>query len=227
MILITGASKGIGKYLIEKFTKAGEPVFGSYHSTSEGLEHDSRYQKVDVSDLESVKQWIQNLQSELKQLVLINCAGINYNAFAHKADMDQWTRTISVNLIGSFNVIHEVLPFMRNEGFGRIINFSSIVAQQPIPGTSAYAASKSGLWGMTRSIAAENASKGITINNLNLGYFNLGLIDEVPLKFQESLKRKIPNGNFGDPKDILNAVRFIIDNDYLNGSSIDINGALN
>jgi acetoacetyl-CoA reductase/3-oxoacyl-[acyl-carrier protein] reductase len=89
-----------------------------------------------------------------------------------------------------------------------------------------YAASKAGLWGMTRSIAVENASKGITINNLNLGYFDIGMISEVSKEYQEIVKQKIPTKKFGDPQNILNAVRFIIDSDYLNGTSLDVNGGL-
>ena len=115
---------------------------------------------------------------------------------------------------------------MREQGYGRIINFSSIVAQKGIPGTSAYAASKAGLWGMTRSMAAENAGKGITINSLNLGYFEIGMITEVSDEYQEVVKKKIPTGKFGDPKNILNALNFLIESDYINGSSLDINGAI-
>jgi NAD(P)-dependent dehydrogenase (short-subunit alcohol dehydrogenase family) len=118
------------------------------------------------------------------------------------------------------------LPIMRESSYGRIINLSSIVAQTFVPGASAYAASKAGLWGLARSIAMENAKKGITINNLNLGYYNLGMISEVPKEYQDILKKKIPSGNFGGPENILNAIKFLIENDYINGTSIDINGGL-
>ena len=73
-------------------------------------------------------------------------------------------------------LIREILPIMRERKYGTIINFSSIVPQTSIPGTSSYAASKAGLWGMSRAIAAENSTKGITINNLNLGYYDIGMI---------------------------------------------------
>ena len=123
-------------------------------------------------------------------------------------------------------MIRAVLPVMREQSYGRIINFASVVAETGIPGTSAYAASKSGLWGMTRSIAVENASKGITINNLNLGYFDIGMINEVSDEYQKIIKEKIPSGKFGDPKNIYNAVKFIMESEYLNGSSIDVNGGI-
>lgn len=226
MIIITGASKGIGKYLFEKFVKSGETVFGTYNLTYPEADKMKFYTKVDVSNYSDVSGWIEKNRSKISKLTLINCAGNNYNSFAHKAELGNWSQVINVNLIGTFNVIRAVLPIMREEGYGRIINFASIVAQMGIPGTSAYAASKSGLWGLTKSIAVENAKKGITINNLNLGYFDIGMIKEVPEKFQEIIKEKIPTGNFGNPENIYKAVKFLMETEYINGTSIDINGAI-
>ena len=157
---------------------------------------------------------------------MINCAGINFNAFAHKMGVESWENVINVNLNATFNLIHEVLPLMRLQQFGRIINFASIVAQTGIPGTSSYAAAKSGLWGMSRAIAVENAKKGITINNLNLGYFDIGMISDVPEVYLKTVVEKIPVGRLGDPENIYTAVNFLINADYITGSSIDINGGL-
>lgn len=226
MIIITGASRGIGKYLFEKFQESNETVFGTYNSTYAETDKMEFFTKVDISNYSDVSKWIEKIKSKITKLTLINCAGNNYNSFAHKADIDNWTQVINVNLISTFNIIRAFLPIMREEGYGRIINFSSIVAQMGIPGTSAYAASKAGLWGLTKSIAVENAAKGITINNLNLGYFDIGMIKEVPEQFQAIIKEKIPAGNFGNPKNIFNAVKFLIETDYINGTSIDINGGL-
>ena len=226
MVIITGASRGIGKYLFDKFFESNEMVYGTYNSTYPETDKIEFFTKVDISDYSDVSKWIEDIRSKITKLTLINCAGNNYNSFGHKANIDNWKQVINVNLIGTFNVIREVLPVMREEGYGRIINFSSIVAQMGIPGTSAYAASKAGLWGITKSIAVENAAKGITINNLNLGYFDIGMIKDVPEKFQAIIKEKIPTGNFGNPKNIFNAVKFLIETDYINGTSIDINGAI-
>ena len=226
MIIITGASRGIGKFLFEKFVELGENVYGTYNSTNPETDKMEFFRKVDISNYLEVSNWIETIRSKISKLTLINCAGNNYNSFAHKADVDNWSNVINVNIIGTFNVIRVVLPIMREEGYGRIINFSSIVAQMGIPGTSAYAASKAGLWGLSKSIAVENATKGITINNLNLGYFDIGMIKDVPEKFQEIIKEKIPTGNFGNPDNIFNAVKFLMETDYINGSSIDINAGL-
>jgi NAD(P)-dependent dehydrogenase (short-subunit alcohol dehydrogenase family) len=226
MILITGASKGIGEFLFNKFSEIGELVYGTYYSGKPIEGKETFFSKVNVSNYQEIANWIESIQENLENIVLLNCAGGNYNSFAHKADVVKWSELININLVGSFNVIHEVLPLMREQKYGRIINFSSIVAQMGIPGTSAYAASKSGLWGMIKSIAVENANKGITINNLNLGYFDIGMITEVPPKFQEIIKAKIPTGNFGNPENIFRAVNFLITTDYINGTSVDINAGL-
>ncbi len=226
LTLITGASRGIGKFLFEKFMNSGEKVLGTYNLTQPETDKLEFFSKVDISSYKDVVTFVDKIKDEISELTLINCAGNNYNSFAHKADIAEWGNVINVNLIGTFNVIRAVLPFMREEGFGRIINFSSIVAQMGIPGTSAYAASKAGLWGLTKSISVENAKKGITINSLNLGYFDIGMIKEVPEKFQEIIKEKIPGGNFGNPDNIYKAVRFFMESDYINGTSVDINGAI-
>ena len=226
MIIITGASSGVGKFLFDTYTELGEEVYGTYNkSVPETTKHKGHYNKVDIVKYDEVENWIKSI-SLLKDIVLINCAGITYNAFAHKADVELWKNVIDVNLIGTYNVIRAFLPFMRDHEFGRIINFSSVAAQKGTPGTSAYAASKSALWGLAKSIAVENASKGITINNINLGYSELGMIEQVPEKYKEIIKAQIPSGKFCDKEDIFSCVEFIRKNSYLNGSSVDLNGGI-
>lgn len=226
MILITGASRGIGKFLFDKFTEFGENVYGTYFSENSVYSQNKKYFRLDVTDYGNAEEIIRALTPEINRFVLINCAGNNYNSFAHKSSPDEWEKVIMTNLVGTYHMIRASLPVMREKLYGRIINFSSVVAETGIPGTSAYASSKSGLWGLTRSLAVENAGKGITINNLNLGYFNIGMITEVSAEYQEVVRKKIPSGKFGDPENIFNAVRFICDSEYINGTSIDINGGL-
>lgn len=226
MILITGASRGIGNYLLRHYLEQGEEVAGTWLHTppEEGLK--KYYHQVDVTRTSNIQAFLAGLEGRLQKLLLINCAGVNYNSFAHKADPSAWAAVIQTNLIGTFQMIAAILPLMREEGYGRIINMSSVVAQKAIPGTSAYAASKAGMWGMTRSIAIENANKGITINNLNLGYFDIGMIAEVPEAYQETIKKGIPTGAYGDPQNIIAAVDFLRRADYVNGSSLDMNAGI-
>ena len=228
MYIITGASKNIGRYLFSRFKENGGRVIGFYNSTISGFENDEQsYVKVDITDYNAVCRWVESVKDDLKNIVLINCAGVSYTGFAHKADMDRWQRVIQVNLIGTFNVIRALLPIMREQGYGRIINFSSVVAVKPTPGVSAYAASKSGIIGLTKSLAIENAIKGVTVNAINLGYVSIGMgVEEVPSQYQEQMKNDIPAKRFCHPEEIYNTIKYLVDTEYITGADININGGL-
>ncbi|MDD3281833.1 MAG: SDR family NAD(P)-dependent oxidoreductase [Bacteroidales bacterium] len=227
MIIITGASKGIGNFLFEKYKEKELNVLGTFNSSLLDSKNQELLYKVDISNFSEVKNWIEQIENKLEKIVLINCAGISYNSFAHKAEVEKWEQVIKVNLIGTFNVIRCLLPIMRRQNFGRVINFSSVAAQMGTPGVSAYAASKSALWGMTKSLAVENGSKGITINNINLGYADIGMgVNDVPEEYTEIIKNKIPSKEFCSPDDIHNTVEFLINTSYINGSSVDLNGGI-
>jgi acetoacetyl-CoA reductase/3-oxoacyl-[acyl-carrier protein] reductase len=228
MIIITGASRSIGKYLFDKFSNSAEVVVGTYNSTpvDDGKFSKQMFQ-VDISDLTSVQNFFNNIRKKSEQITLINCAGVSYNSFLHKSDPAEWKRVIDTNLMGTYYMIRIILPLMREQGYGRIINFSSVVAQKGTPGVSAYAASKSALWGLSKSLAQENGSKGITINNINLGYVTIGMgVEQVPEVYQEKIKSQIPNNSFCDPEDIFRTVEFFRNTPYLNGVSIDLSGGL-
>ena len=221
MIIITGASRGIGKYLYQTYKSLGEEVIGTFNKSEvEGL------YKLNVSSNKEVEKFVENIKSKLNKVVLISCSGTSYSSFAHKSDAFLWGSVIDVNLKGTYNMIRSLLPFMRKESYGRIINFSSVVAQMGVHGTSAYAASKSALWGMTKAIAVENAKKNITINNINLGYFEIGMGIEMPADYKKIILEKIPTNSFGNPEDILKTINYIKDTPFLNGANIDLNGAI-
>ena len=223
MIIIIGASKGIGKFLLHKFRSESITVVGTFNSASDNSDN---LFKVDVTDFNQITAFIETQKPLLSEITLINCAGITYNAFAHKSDPALWKNVIDVNLIGTYNCIRAVLPLMRLQKFGRIINFSSVVATKPTAGVSAYAASKSALWGMSKSLAQENAGLNITINNINLGYSELGMINKVPQEFLDTLISQIPSKKLCVPIDIFKTVNYLMECNYINGSSIDLNGGL-
>lgn len=228
MVLITGASRGLGKILLNEFIKNKILVSGTYqNSIPDGVETEY-LERVDVTQCQSVDGWINKFSKQLKLegATLIHCAGITYNSFLHKADSDEWAKVINVNLVGAFNVTKAVMPFLREANFGRVIFISSVVAQTGIAGTTAYAASKAGLWGLAKSLSKECKGKNITVNTINLGYFNAGMIDQVPQTLQDEIKSKIPAGNFGDPAELVKLINYIIQSNYVNGSEFDINGGL-
>ena len=225
MIYITGASKGIGREILKYYANKNNAVVGTYNNSIPEASKKQHYTSVDVRNYEEVSSWI-SINQDRTDDVLINCAGINYSSFAHKSEIRSWENVIAVNLFGSFNAIRSVLPIMRQKKFGRIINISSVVAQKPLPGTSAYAASKSALWGMSKSIAAENGSLNITINNINLGYVDAGMIEEVSDEVKKEILKSIPSKKFGTVDDVLHTINYIIETSYINGSSIDLSGAM-
>ncbi len=226
MILLTGVSGGIGNYLHTCYQQRKEALLGTYHLNKPIEEGYRDTIQLDITDKSAIADFVKKYNSQLKNITLINCAGISYNSFAHTADLNSWSEVIHVNLTGTFFLIHAILPLMREQGFGRIINLSSIVGQMGVMGTSAYAASKAGLNGMIKSVALENAQKNITINNINLGYFNVGMIHTVSAELQDVIKQKIGTKDFGDPVNIFNTIEYIRNTPYLTGSCIDLNGGL-
>ena len=225
MIIITSVSRGIGKYLFDNFKAMGKDIIGFYNNTIPEGDVSNMF-KIDITKEEQILNFFTENKAILNNIVLLNTAGISYNAFGHKADLTRWKDVFDVNLIGTFNLIRLSLPQMREDNYGRIINFSSVVAQKGIPGTSAYASSKAALWGMAKALAVENGNKNVTINNINLGYFDIGMIEQVPRDYLENLIQSIPAKRLGTPEEILSAVNFIIETAYLNGSSLDLNGGL-
>ncbi len=226
MIIITGITGGIGNYLFNAFFREGENIIGTYHINKPEGEQYKNCLQLDITNNEEVEAFVKRVTPQSEKITLINCAGISYNSFAHKSNVDEWANVINVNLNGTFYLVRALLPIMREQNFGRIINLSSIVAQTGVLGTSAYAASKAGLNGMIKSIALENAQKSITINNINLGYFKVGMINTVPQELQEKIKSKIAFNEFGDPKNILNTIQYIRETEYLTGTCIDLNGGM-
>lgn len=225
-ILIAGASRGLGKYLAENLVSDTAQIFGTYHNTDASLSTQAEFSRVDVTDEAQVKTWIDTVAGDGQQLSLINCVGVNYNSMLHKSETENWMRVIDTNLKASYLLMKHIIPHMRNSKFGRIVCLASVVPQIGVSGTSAYSASKSALWGLTRSTALENAKYGITVNTINLGYFDIGMILEVPSEILSGIINRIPMARLGDPSNILNAVKFLIDSDYITGSQINLNGGL-
>lgn len=226
MIIITGASRGVGNFLLNSYLQQSESnIIGTY-CNSMPTDHIEVFEKIDVTNIEEINNFIQRRAGDLKDITLINCAGISYNAYTHKSDPEKWKSVVETNLFGTYHFIRALLPIMREQKFGRIINFSSVVAIKPTPGVSAYAASKSALWGLSKSIGIENAIFNISVNNINLGYSELGMIETVPEEFKKQIIAQIPAGILCEPKDILNTVNYLMSTRYITGSSIDLTGGL-
>ncbi len=234
-LLIIGASGGLGKSMLHTFQNNGyQLALHAFQDTAEleSLASDIDNVKIyscDIRKEDEVSAMITQVHTDFGRIdCLLNAAGVTASGMSWKTSLDDWQRTLDVNLTGPFLTIKHVLPIMREQNFGRIVCMSSIVAQTGVVGTAAYAASKAGLSGLVKTVAKEVANKNITINAIALGYFGAGMIDDVPEDMQEVLKNSIPKSRFGDPAELAKCVLYLCDPsaEYMTGQTIHLNGGL-
>jgi 3-oxoacyl-[acyl-carrier protein] reductase len=183
----------------------------------------------DVSNEDNVKEMVNNAIERFGTIdILINNAGIFKDAITWKMEKSAWDEVISTNLTGAFLCAKHVLPIMRARGWGRIVNISSIVGQVGVPGTCNYAAAKSGLFGLTKTIARECANKNITVNCVALGYFESGMNLRLPEEIRNNILNQIPMKRFGKPEEAASLVLFLCTEEagYITGQIIHVNGGL-
>lgn len=231
-ILLNGATGGLGVIIANFLSSEGHQlILSGRNQQVENLPTGNNISFIpcDVCVESDIIGLVKQAEAQFGKIdVLINAAGVSGSGMSWKLPSDAWNEAIQVNLTSPFLFTREVLPGMRNRGFGRIINLSSVVAFKGVPGTAAYAASKAGLEGFSRAVAAENANKGITINNLALGYFDAGMLYDIPENIREQIKQTIPMGEFGNPNNITSIIRWIISEEanYFTGQTVQINGGL-
>ncbi len=232
VILITGASGGIGKALTKGLMIEQNRLALQYNERPIDQYTDSEDVKIIRADLRAeneIKLLVESVVDAFGRIdVLINNAGISKSAMSWKTTSEDWLDTIQLNLTAPFYLCREVIPIMRQQKFGRIINISSVVAQTGAVGTSAYAASKAGLIGLTKTLSKELAQGGITVNALALGYFNTGIIADVPESSLESILQAIPSQELGQPALIAKTVEWLISEEaaYVTGQVINLNGGM-
>lgn len=234
-VLIIGASGGLGIHIAKFYNEQGFNLALHYNDNVSSLKENFKVNKqihffqADILSEEAIKNMITKVHSKLGGVdILINAAGISTSSVTWKTEISDWDKTIGINLTGPFLCIKHVLPIMRESNYGRIINISSVVAQSGVIGTAAYAASKAGLIGMVKTIAKEVSNKNITINNIALGYFNAGMINQVPEELQVAIKESIPKKAFGEMKELTNCISYLTseNSEYLTGQTINLNGGM-
>ena len=158
--------------------------------------------------------------------VLVNNAGITRDAMLHKMSEEQWNEVIHVNLASIFNMTRNVIESMRERGFGRIINISSINGQKGQMGQTNYSAAKAGAIGFTKALAQENAKKGITVNAIAPGYIDTEMVTAVPKNVLDQIIAGIPVGRLGMADEIARCVAFLASEDagFITGSTLTVNG---
>jgi NAD(P)-dependent dehydrogenase (short-subunit alcohol dehydrogenase family) len=229
-LLIIGSSGGLGTALVNHFKNSDYNLALHYFQNEPdlNLDHVKTYQ-ADITIESEVEELIQKVKADFGRIdMVVHNAGVSRNGMSWKLKQADWDETIAVNLTGPFLVSKHVIPLMREQAFGRIVFMSSVVAQTGFVGTSAYAASKAGLLGLTKTLSKELAKKNITVNSIALGYFNAGMINDVPDDMQEVLKSNIPTGELGDPKQLAHVLESLFADEagYLTGQTLNLNGGL-
>lgn len=229
-ILIIGSSGGLGTELTSFFAKEDVNLALHYYTNKpNNIPASAELFQADIRKEHEVENMIKEVVAQFGSIdVVINNAGISKSEISWKANKESWDDTIAINLTGPFLVTKHALPFMRDNKFGRIIFMSSIVAQTGFAGASAYGASKAGLIGLTKSLSKELANKNITVNAIALGYFNAGMINDVPDEMQQDLIQKIPVSSLGKPEQLAEMMKYIISDKaaYLTGQTLNLNGGL-
>lgn len=231
--LVTGGTRGIGAAISIALKDAGYRVAANFAGNEEKANafHESTdipVFKWDVSDYQACVEGIARIEAELGPVdVLVNNAGITRDGMFHKITPQQWNEVIATNLTGLFNMTHPVWPGMRERGFGRVINISSINGQRGQLGQVNYSAAKAGDLGFTKALAQEGATKNITVNAICPGYIATEMVMAVPEKvLSEKIIPQIPVGRLGEPEEIARCVVFLASDDaaFITGSTLTVNG---
>ncbi|MBR9884963.1 MAG: acetoacetyl-CoA reductase [Oceanospirillales bacterium] len=238
--MVTGGTGGLGTAICRKLADAGFKVVAGYNSggnhekakawqaeqKADGYDIEVAYG--DVTDAESCAQCI----ATVKELtgsdvsVLVNNAGITRDGTFKKMSWEQWDEVLTANLDSMFHMTRLVINPMLEQGFGRIINISSINAQKGQFGQCNYSAAKAGIHGFTKALAQEVASKGVTVNTVSPGYIMTAMVAKIDQAVLDKIASNIPVGRLGTPEEIGRTVAFLADEEsgYITGADFSING---
>jgi len=234
---ITGASRGIGRACALSLATAGARVILAARNLDK-LEETAAVIRasggqadaveIDMTSADSIKAAFAKAKEIGRVDILVNNAAITRDGLAMRMKPDDWNAVIQTNLTGAFLAIQQVLPGMMKERWGRIVNISSVVGESGNAGQANYVASKAGLIGLTKAIAQEMGSRGVTVNAVAPGFIDTDMTAVLPAEVKEKLLGTIPLKRFGQPDDIAAAVRFLSSEEagYITGHVLDVNGGM-
>jgi len=230
--LVTGGTRGIGEAICIALKAAGHTVAANYAGNDDAAKAFADANgiatfKFDVSDFGDCETGLKQIEQQLGPVdILVNNAGITRDAAMHKMSPDQWEAVIRTNLNSLFNVTRQVITGMRERGFGRIINISSVNGQAGQFGQTNYSAAKAGVIGFTKALAKESAAKGVTVNAICPGYIATEMVKAVPEEVLKKIVATIPVGRLGEADEIARSVAFLASDDagFITGSTLSVNG---
>ncbi len=235
--LVTGGIRGIGLAIGERLMNRGIKVAAGYSSNHDAAQqfsdkyadHGVTVHQGNIGSNDDCVRVIGEVLDQHGQLdILINNAGITVDKTVRKMTPEEWDHVIHVNLSGAFYLSKAILQHMLDRGYGRIINISSVIGSAGGFGQANYASAKSGLFGLTMSLALETASKNITVNVVTPGYITTEMTAAVPSSVMEKLVARIPVGRLGEPNEVARVVEFLADPEsgYITGQVYPVNGGL-
>ncbi|MDC0981208.1 3-oxoacyl-ACP reductase FabG [Candidatus Pseudothioglobus singularis] len=238
LVLVTGASRGIGKAIALTMGGAGATVIGTATSES-GANNISKIfsdnkisgkgMVLDVTDNEQVSNLVKNIVEDFGSVdILVNNAGITRDNILLRMKEDEWEDIISTNLSSVYKMSKSVLRGMIKKRSGRIISITSVVGVMGNAGQSNYGAAKAGIIGFTKSLAREVGVRGITVNAIAPGFIETDMTDSLPDDQKEALAAQIPMGRLGTPNEVAQAVLFLAgeSGSYITGQTIHVNGGM-
>ncbi len=232
LALVTGGIRGIGEAVSCELSEKGYRVVALYQANDKVADAFRKKTgiptyKWDVSDFKACQKGVAEVTESYGHIdILVNNAGITRDGVLHKMDYSQWTDVLQTNLNSCFNMCRQVIEPMRNRGFGRIINISSINGQKGQFGQTNYSAAKAGIIGFTKALAQESASKGITVNAIAPGYINTEMLQSIPDTVLTQIRSQIPIGRLGYPQEVARAVVFLASDEaaFITGTTLTLNG---
>ena len=237
--LVTGAGRGIGRQIALTLAAQNAFVIVNYNGSKDKAEEtvseikaaggDAVSYKCNVSDFEECQQMITAIIKEYKHIdILVNNAGITRDGLIMKMSVDDYDAVLDTNLKGTFNTIRHMSRYFLKQKSGRIINISSVSGILGNAGQANYSASKAGVIGLTKAVARELASRGITVNAVAPGFVDTDMTDALSDSAKENLISQIPLGRTGKPQDIANAVLFLASDaaGYITGQVLSVDGGM-
>lgn len=239
VVLVTGSSRGLGKAMALEFGKRGYKVAVHYASSqgpaeevAEAIRSSGATSKVfgaNVADANACADLIKQVTAELGGLdILVNNAGITKDGLALRMKEEDWTSVLETNLSSAFYLSKAALRGMLRNNWGRVINISSVVGIMGNVGQANYITAKAGLLGLTKALAAEYASKGITVNAVAPGFIESDMTTGLPEEVKKGYLARIPAARFGRPEEVASVVTFLASEDatYVNGQTITVDGGM-
>jgi len=227
VIVLTGASGGIGSAILSRLAML-DRVVALYRTKPPSTAESPQivpYQ-VNLTEETSIRRCAAWIRSEFGRITFVHAAAVSRDGLAAQYNTDDWDHVMAVNLRAAFLMTRELIPPMIGEKWGRIIYCSSVAASRGEKGTVAYSASKAGLAGLSRVLAHEYGRFGITSNVLTLGYFETGLIEELPESRKRKIVGEIPSRKLGSTDNVVRAVEYLIESPYTNGAEINVDGGI-